>query len=465
MKPKNIILVLGDDKTTLVAAQDIAKQLPNNEIRVFSPACLVGLRPSDVARITVVGHAHHSGYGAANFSPKNFVEAFDEARKNAGFKKEDINRLRCFGCELGLIKEGSSYAQKMADEFHLRGYPLKLSAFTNRHATPLQNMIVGIAPGGGVNVYGYKTALHSYKDQELKEKLKAKSEEIEKLQAKVSFMDFIRGDTKATRAVNKALQEYDAIVEEQKKLRIQVAEEKHPIKALDHDEKYQFLPSVKPQDLQKRIKFLEENIARCENNMQVLQAIDPVMTTYMKERKTELEKELSTIKNYLATEANKDLEEKPLPAKEKDVLLVKPNLSKDPHLLEKDSTQTLLQKAWQGFKQFFSGLFIKSSASEEVTLAGLNSNPKVVENRQETSISKSENAKVPIVNPIEEKPVAPFKTKAMETRETVTYPSEKKRSSPLEMKDFKAELKQLREENQLQKQEEPQNEMHSRPVI
>ncbi len=33
------------------------------------------------------------------------------------------------------------------------------------------------------------------------------------------------------------------------------------------------------------------------------------------------------------------------------------------------------------------------------------------------------------------------------------------------MKDFKAELKQLREENQLKKQEEPQNEMHSRPVI
>ncbi len=455
MKPKNIILVLGDDKATLGSAQGIAKQLPNCEIKRFSPGCLLGLNPADVARITVVGHASSSAYGASYFNPKEFVKVFDQAREIAGFKKEDIKGLRCFGCELGLVDEqGHCYAQKMANEFTLQGYHLNLSAFTNRHTTPLQAMRVGISSDGQARVHGYKTEKEAQRGEKIKERLDAKVEEIKRLQTKVSLLDeIILWGTKTTKAVDKAHREYDVLLKEYKESQVQIDEQRHPIKALDHNKKYQFLPSITTQDLQAKIKDLRERIERCEENIKVFQSFNNfALTSGMQTRKEELEEELRTIENYLAAEENK------APVLDESTL-------KKEQQSEKSDALSWLKSAWQGVKQFFSGLLMKSSAKEEATLSESSPNPQVAERTNDTHFGSY---RKPMLT-LDRQPGTKRKGESIEqikgtdkeeSNKTITDTRDKKGSPQSVTSSFKDQLKQLRQE-----QDEPQNETHSRPML
>ncbi|PWY54646.1 hypothetical protein DGG96_15935 [Legionella qingyii] len=468
MKSKNIILILGDDSATLSSAQSIAKQLPNSEIKRFSPNCLIGLSPADVTRITVVGHAGSKSYGESHFSPKQFVRAFDEAREIAGLKKGVIKGLRCFGCELGLInKQGNCYAQEMANEFALQGYHLNLSAFTNRHSTTLQNMIVGVRLDGSINVYGYTNPFNTIRGEALVEQLKAKSEEIERLQAKVSFLDFLLGRTKATKAVDKAVKEYEDLLEKQNKIRVPIAREEHPIEALDHDKKYQFLPSLNPKELEEKVSDLRERINTCEHNFKMFQDFgDFSLASQMQTRQKELEEQLRTIENYLTNEKNKDLIEEVTPEQKQDSLLG--NLKKEQQL-EKRAVQSWLKSAWQGVKQFFSDLRMKSSATEDVVMSELSPKTQVVERTNDTRISSYRKSMVTLDSPViksNNKPIEPMEMKDKELRDQpIAYTSYKKDSPQAVARNFKQQLTQLRQGHISQEQEEPQNETHSQPEL
>ncbi|KTD69388.1 hypothetical protein Lste_2546 [Legionella steelei] len=348
MASKNIILILGDDKETLASAQGIATQLPNCEIRRFSPECLIGLKPADVARMTVVGHAHTTRYGASDFKPKEFVEAFDKARTTAGFKREDIIGLRCFGCELGLVdKTGDCYAQKMTNEFTLHGYRLDLSAFTNRNATPVQAMRVGVGQDGSTSVFGFTTEQAARRGGELREQLQAKSAQIKELQAQVSLFDkIVLGGT--ITAIDKAQREWDILFKEYEQLQVRIDEQKYPIKALDRDKKYQFIPSITQEALEKRVNDLRKGIANCENNIRVFHDIgEPSMALSMQNAKEALEEELSAITglDLQAPAAREPIPETMQP--------------------ERGVLSTRLKSAWQGVTQAFSGLRIRSSAAED----------------------------------------------------------------------------------------------------
>lgn len=468
MKSKNIILILGDDPATLKSAQNIAKQIPNSEIKLFSPNCLVGLSSADVARITVVGHAGSKSYGESHFSPQQFVRAFDKAREIAGLTKGAIKGLRCFGCELGLMNEqGSCYAQEMANEFALHGYHLNLSAFTNRHSTTLQNMIVGVRLDGSINVYGYKNSLNTIRGQALDEQLKAKSEEIERLQAKVSFFDFLWGRTKAIKAVDKAVKEYEDLLEKQNKIQVPIDREEHPIKALDHDKKYQFLPSLNPQELQEKVSDLQERITTCALNCKTFQDFGEFsFALQMQTRQKELEEQLRTIENYLTAEKNKDLIQETTLEQEQASLLG--NL-KNEQQLEKRGAPSWLKSAWQGVKQFFSDLRMKSSATEDLEMSELSPKPHVAERTNDTRISSYRNSMVTLDRPVtksNKKPIQPMEMKDKEQRDkTMTNTRDNKDSPQTVARNFKQQLTQLRQEQIRQKQEEPQNEADSRPVL
>ncbi|MCP0912773.1 MULTISPECIES: hypothetical protein [Legionella] len=268
--PRNIILAMGTDKTSLDAARSLAKQLPNAEIRLFNADCLIGLSSEEIANLTAVGHAHRGAYGAEGFSAETFVEelstAIDKANRekdpgDALLQKTDIQRMRCIGCEVGFVDEdGLSYAQKLANAFAAEGYEnLKLSALSNKNtAIPLENMYVSINPDGSACIKADKEDFHSSIPRQQRVEL---AKEIVDLRKKLDFGQLVLGffgASKLCKEIEQKIKQFKELDETLKENFIQIGEEKSPITALDSNEIYQFPPKFSPE----YIEYLENKLSR-----------------------------------------------------------------------------------------------------------------------------------------------------------------------------------------------------------
>ncbi|RUQ88655.1 hypothetical protein [Legionella septentrionalis] len=268
--PRNIILAMGTDKATLDAARNLAKQLPNAEIRPFNANCLIGLSSEEIENLTAVGHAHREAYGGRGFSAEAFVEelstAIDKANRekdpgDALLQKTDIQRMRCIGCEVGFVdKDGLSYAQKLANDFAAEGYEnLKLSALSNKNtAIPLENMYVSINPDGSASIKADKEDFQSSIPRQQRVEL---AKEIVDLRKKLDFGQLVLGffgASKLCKEIEQKIKQFKELDETLNKNFIQIGEEKSPITALDSNEIYQFPPKFSPE----YIEYLENKLAR-----------------------------------------------------------------------------------------------------------------------------------------------------------------------------------------------------------
>jgi hypothetical protein len=263
--PKNIILILSDDNACAVAARNYAAQLGNlgnTEIRPFSPTCLNGLKPEDVNKLVIIGHADQRIYGS--FSAEKFVEAFNNVVDNAEPKlsRSDIRKLNCIGCELGFIDENKqSLAQTLVNEFAINQYDLKLAACTNVGSSQtLGNMFVSVSEDA-VNIVGFCKP----KDADLFNnntlRALALQEEMLVLKKQQSRLDRLNPWSESARAIDKHYKEQHKLMAQAGELQNFV--ERIPAAALDHDEKYQFSPKWTARtvsELDARIKKYTEDI-------------------------------------------------------------------------------------------------------------------------------------------------------------------------------------------------------------
>ncbi|MBN9226524.1 MULTISPECIES: hypothetical protein [Legionella] len=175
------------------------------------------------------------------------------------------------------------------------------------------------------------------------------------MQAQVSLFDkIVLGGT--ITAIDKAQREWDILFKEYEQLQVRIDEQKYPIKALDRDKKYQFIPSITQEALEKRVNDLRKGIANCENNIRVFHDIgEPSMALSMQNAKEALEEELSAITglDLQAPAAREPIPETMQP--------------------ERGVLSTRLKSAWQGVTQAFSGLRIRSSAAEDFSESLLSS--------------------------------------------------------------------------------------------
>ncbi|CAM4453277.1 MAG: hypothetical protein LEGION0398_MBIBDBAK_00016 [Legionellaceae bacterium] len=219
---KNVILMLGIDKTTHNSAIGIATKLKEKngkeyEIRLLKENCLNGLKKEDISEITLVGHTDEKQdktnsvmkktYGKNNdreitdndqkaekgFNAKEFVNYFDTQVSNANFDKKDIKVLRCFGCELGFVDlfHGNTVplAQELVNEFVLKDYDLKLYAFAfdNNHGENIQALRLVIAEDGKAEYYGF--AQKNKNIMNMESRIADTKDEIEKIKTKIKEVE------------------------------------------------------------------------------------------------------------------------------------------------------------------------------------------------------------------------------------------------------------------------------------
>jgi|GEM_PF-2454911 len=237
-KPRNIILSLGDDKDTVDSARRLAKNFASNTGREtivipFGENCLQGLSKEEIADMTIVGHADKKQYGNGQnlYSPRKFVEVFANEVKNAGFKNSDVKQLRCFGCELGLKtpEDEICQAQKMANQFQIQGFDLKLNAFSNTDPkTPLEEMSLRVLEKGDVYISGFRPG-ESEKALELEANIKQQRNLMQK------------GSTRAEVKLAELMAEYKKVV-------VVIQSASNPFRAIN-EERHCFTPRLSQLDL------------------------------------------------------------------------------------------------------------------------------------------------------------------------------------------------------------------------
>jgi|GEM_PF-2271723 len=273
-KGLNVVLAMGDDKTTLNCARGLAKQFnkngKNSKIIPFSQDCLKDLSSGDVTEILLVGHAHDSTYGGSKFSPFQFSEVFDKAVTSANLSKQAIKRLHCFGCELGLTTTDAKdcFAQQIVDLLALQGYNLDVNAFSsyavNQNKTEddkVASMRVAInTDSGNVEAFGFRKA-HAQRAKQLDPQIEAKRELIIKLDDEQSFLSFFTGESKELSQAKKDLKQ---LLNDYEKIKISIqAYTTEAIPAISNKE-HKFRSEI---NLYK-LANLREQLAQCEKNIQ-----------------------------------------------------------------------------------------------------------------------------------------------------------------------------------------------------
>lgn len=316
---KDIILVLSDDKDDLSegAYQLIkGKELKNPEIRLFTPECFVGLNQEDIESITIIGHADTASWGNEkgnlSFNPEKFVQTFSTALERANLDKNNIERLRCFGCELGFITKKGSYAQQLANEFAKENYNnLKLSAFTNLNlpVASLVGMRVRIESKGNVTIVGYDNFEKLQEADKLIDKIRAKHVELKNLKAEISCCESVNPFSAAYQGINNLQKEINTLKEQYQNLSTCLYLQTNPINALDTEKRYQFPPSFHQEILkieteiskvQKIIDGHKDTVHKVNN--------DAKKIAYLEEKIKQNETKVETLKEKL--DSLKDVEER-----------------------------------------------------------------------------------------------------------------------------------------------------------
>lgn len=146
MKSRKRVFIVGETASIRTSMEKLAGVFyPGRRIQIsnlYHPNCFEDVADEDIASLLFLGHSDKEKYGG--YSADEFVKQM--VKRFPPEKKELVNHIYLFGCEVGYIKsDGSSIAQQIADRLSRVGFShIQVHAVTRPEEVPGDAMYVEV---------------------------------------------------------------------------------------------------------------------------------------------------------------------------------------------------------------------------------------------------------------------------------------------------------------------------------